>query len=984
MSFGWINYKMPNSNTASTLRFNDACIFMEALRDQLHAALKTDPDKVSRAPRYVRSPPCFQRPPPPHQPKSLGLAARWAAPGLSSPYRTARYHVYTALPPALFARTWRPPRKGASRIHRKPPSPTPPPPRTHTHTHLPPPPPPVTPPPLPVPCTVHCQVDLRLTDPAGVVLDEDEPVARGATVVVTRVPITGGRKTRKAPRRSGRPGARRPASPAQPSYSRVDGIDGAERAAPATEAKQSEAKLLEARMREEAAIVGGGAAAASSKAGPWGRRQRDAGAGKICPRCDMELDRSRGCPVTCESFAAKEAERKRQRMATGIPRDRLEPCGEDDPDAMMMLSGEFVRFKEQYRPGGPSPAPRPLPASEPAEVPEELTCQLCRKLLVDTVVVPCCESLCCDGCIRPKLLDSEPQFRCPLCLEDDVTPDDLEPAGEARKQVKAFRQRAAGMAAGRGLLSPGLAPPGRSTSSGSAGSAVFMSDDGAEPAAVSADPAPARPARRRSRRLSLLPEGKARAEKEAQQVLDSQRKPGAGLLQPPAVYDYRGRTPSPGLFLDGSLGGEFGNAGHAGAVQFNSAYGTVHYGFAQGAQFPPAAGGYRYGQQLGHYGNQLQGYGQQIGFYGAGAPYGHPGYGVPQRHPGYHGGDPNAGPGGGQGRPTVPAHGAPEHERERPHRGRRRSGRLQAQAQAAPSSNANQGERRDQGRGRDRGRDRDRDRNTQRGRNPGKCHSRATGERHAVSAGKVAGCSPSATPRPKLAGRPRKERRGSEAGARPATAAAVSKRKPASKPGKRPQQAGAPASATGKAPTNRRRASRAGNTKKGGAHDTVPKAKSQKKKPSVLDRLGPRKRQDPIPAARRGSRGGARGAKAAETAPKPPKESKRSKQPGGARPAAPPRAKESAPKTGATKKRKPQREGSYNWEADLGGSGGSDAPPPAKRRRSSARLKDMLASIVSPGTTSFSPGFYRGVPFISNNMLLELSNCTPLHALVAI
>lgn len=92
--------------------------------------------------------------------------------------------------------------------------------------------------------------------------------------------------------------------------------------------------------------------------------------------------------------------------------------------------------------------PQELPVSNDKDpVPKELLCLICKEMLTDAVVIPCCGNSFCDDCeshlhtrthtlilrpaeyvcpsgIRTALLDSD-QHTCPTCKQSDVSPDTL-------------------------------------------------------------------------------------------------------------------------------------------------------------------------------------------------------------------------------------------------------------------------------------------------------------------------------------------------------------------------------------------------------------------------------------------------------------------------------------------------------------------------------------------------------------------------------
>ena len=84
-------------------------------------------------------------------------------------------------------------------------------------------------------------------------------------------------------------------------------------------------------------------------------------------------------------------------------------------------------------PVGAKVASAPVVQRVQRNIPEEMICPLCRKLMTDAVLIPCCGRSYCDDCIRNHLLENK--FVCPEpdCKETNVSPDNLIPNRSLRK-----------------------------------------------------------------------------------------------------------------------------------------------------------------------------------------------------------------------------------------------------------------------------------------------------------------------------------------------------------------------------------------------------------------------------------------------------------------------------------------------------------------------------------------------------------------------
>uniref|UniRef100_A0A674APH7 RBBP6 ligase n=1 Tax=Salmo trutta TaxID=8032 RepID=A0A674APH7_SALTR len=159
-----------------------------------------------------------------------------------------------------------------------------------------------------------------------------------------------------------------------------------------------------------------------------------------CYRCGKNGHHIRNCPTNGEKGFEPP---QRIKKSTGIPRSFMKEV--DDPSikgAMLTNTGRYAVptiDAEAYALGKkerPPFVPRDRSSSEEDEdpVPDELLCLLCKDLMTDAVVIPCCGNSYCDDCIRTSLLESE-EHVCPTCSQSDVSPDALI-ANKFLRQVK--------------------------------------------------------------------------------------------------------------------------------------------------------------------------------------------------------------------------------------------------------------------------------------------------------------------------------------------------------------------------------------------------------------------------------------------------------------------------------------------------------------------------------------------------------------------
>ncbi|KAK2543927.1 hypothetical protein Q9966_002776 [Columba livia] len=98
----------------------------------------------------------------------------------------------------------------------------------------------------------------------------------------------------------------------------------------------------------------------------------------------------------------------------------------------------YARGKKEKPPFLPAEPPSSSSCSDEALVPAELLCLICKDVMTDAAVIPCCGNSFCDECIRTALLESE-EHTCPVCHQTDVSPDSLVANKILRQAVKNFR-----------------------------------------------------------------------------------------------------------------------------------------------------------------------------------------------------------------------------------------------------------------------------------------------------------------------------------------------------------------------------------------------------------------------------------------------------------------------------------------------------------------------------------------------------------------
>ncbi|KAF1444537.1 E3 ubiquitin-protein ligase RBBP6, partial [Spheniscus mendiculus] len=122
----------------------------------------------------------------------------------------------------------------------------------------------------------------------------------------------------------------------------------------------------------------------------------------------------------------------RIKKSTGIPRSFMVEV--NDPNtkgAMLTSSGKYAeayargkKEKPPFLPEEPSSSSSSSSSSPDEPIPDGLFCLICKDLMTDAAVIPCCGNSYCDECIRTAVLESE-EHTCPTCHQTEVSPDAL-------------------------------------------------------------------------------------------------------------------------------------------------------------------------------------------------------------------------------------------------------------------------------------------------------------------------------------------------------------------------------------------------------------------------------------------------------------------------------------------------------------------------------------------------------------------------------
>ncbi|NXM28796.1 RBBP6 ligase, partial [Oxyruncus cristatus] len=137
------------------------------------------------------------------------------------------------------------------------------------------------------------------------------------------------------------------------------------------------------------------------------------------------------CKKKCPNTGGRNTEAvPRIKRSSGIPASFMVEV--KDPSArgtMITPKGKYAipiinveAYARERKEKPPLLQEEPTSSSSPAPIPDELLRLICREIMTDAAVIPCCGRSHCDGCVRTALLESEGHTS-PTCHQKGVSAD---------------------------------------------------------------------------------------------------------------------------------------------------------------------------------------------------------------------------------------------------------------------------------------------------------------------------------------------------------------------------------------------------------------------------------------------------------------------------------------------------------------------------------------------------------------------------------
>lgn len=146
--------------------------------------------------------------------------------------------------------------------------------------------------------------------------------------------------------------------------------------------------------------------------------------GYVCHRCGQPGHFIQHCPTNGDPAY----DIKRVKVPICLPRTRLKA----DQEGSVGGSATFVQPNDRVF---AKEADVLLTSPPQLEFPSELRCALCRGILKDAVMIPCCHYSFCDNCVRQALTE---KGECPQCRSTKCKIDDLLPNVALRQAISRF------------------------------------------------------------------------------------------------------------------------------------------------------------------------------------------------------------------------------------------------------------------------------------------------------------------------------------------------------------------------------------------------------------------------------------------------------------------------------------------------------------------------------------------------------------------
>lgn len=292
-------------------------------------------------------------------------------------------------------------------------------------------------------------------DTSKVYTGDETLIPKNSSVIVVRTPASGQGLLARLKGRQAKTAATKeesiviPAKPEAPAPGNAPPVSAAKASVEVSES--AELAALEAINEKAAQAARPSWGVAPPPAAPSNTRRPTTGApppNYECHRCGRPGHYIQNCPTNSDpNFDKPKSESEQTGKLHGVPAVTVQRVSDistvnttgkliknTKDGAFEIVESSEDGYNRLVKHGGATASTSTIDMSQ---VPNLLKCALSGKLLRDPVTLPCCGKVVSDASIREALFKMD-EYQCPLCRTQGITPDELRPNHEKKRQVEDF------------------------------------------------------------------------------------------------------------------------------------------------------------------------------------------------------------------------------------------------------------------------------------------------------------------------------------------------------------------------------------------------------------------------------------------------------------------------------------------------------------------------------------------------------------------